>query len=233
VGAVDLSHILDKLMADLRSALKALKWNVHAVHLKTCKYIPFPKAPQAITAMLEELAKGIIIPMLERNYDCEIELPDHSRQYPDITVKIGNYMFAIDIKTTRLEDRNRVSGFTLGPYTGYFLHPNASHRRIKYPYARYDEHIIVGIIYDWDEKAPTEEMVRVIDIIVHPKWKIASRVTGTGTTRHIRSITNLDRLRRGQGDFNSREEFERYWRKRGREFEEQRRRRSRRRITRR
>jgi len=211
--------IFERLIKDLKEALQGLQWEVNGVHLKGCNIVPFPKIPQAITAMLEDMAKNRIIPMLRAKYECIIE-EGGPREYPDITVKIGKHMFAIDIKTARLEKENRISGFSLGPYTGYFLHPHERRGTIKYPYASYYEHIICGIIYKWDERAPTDKMVEIIDIIVQPKWRIASRHSATGTTRHIGSIKELSRLRKGKGDFNSKEEFEEYWRKRGKRFEE-------------
>ena len=208
-----------QLLIDLKKCLKNLKWNVNGVHLKSCKTVPYPKSPQAVAAMLEDLAKMSLIPMLKEKFDCEIE-EGGAREYPDLTVKIAGKMYAIDIKTTRLEEENKVKGFTLGTYTGYFLHPDEKTSAIKYPYSSYDGHIVCGIIYKWQEGATTEDMVKIVDIIVQPKWKIASKRTGTGTTRHIKSVTELERLRLGRGDFESEEDFEKYWREKGRNLEE-------------
>jgi hypothetical protein len=60
-------------------------------------------------------------------------------------------------------------------------------------------------------------MVSDVEVIVQPKWKIAAKSTGTGTTFAIGSIKDIDKLRKGEGAFKNKDEFENYWRKRGRE----------------
>ena len=49
-----------------------------------------------------------------------------------------------------------------------------------------------------------------IDVIIQEKWRIASRRTGSGTTKHMRSITNIEDLKMERGEFTSREEFLEY-----------------------
>ena len=55
-------------------------------------------------------------------------------------------------------------------------------------------------------------MVSIVDVIVQEKWRIASKSTGTGTTKHIGSIRDIDDLKNGNGPFKTREEFEVFWR---------------------
>lgn len=79
----------------------------------------------------------------------------------------------------------------------------------------FDEHWIIGFIYTWNPDADSLHMVSNVEVIVQPKWKIASKSTGTGTTFAIGSIKDIDKLRKGEEVFRSKEEFETYWRKRG------------------
>jgi len=62
-------------------------------------------------------------------------------------------------------------------------------------------------------------MVSDVEVIVQQKWKIASKSTGTGTTFAIGSIKEIDKLEKGEGVFKSKEEFEEYWREKGKERE--------------
>jgi len=55
-------------------------------------------------------------------------------------------------------------------------------------------------------------VVERIKPIAQEKWRIASRRTGSGTTKHMRSITNVEDLKAGRGEFRSQEEFLEYWR---------------------
>lgn len=58
-----------------------------------------------------------------------------------------------------------------------------------------------------------------VEVIVHQKWKIASKSTGAGTTFAIGSIKQIDKLKKGEGVFKSENAFENYWRRKGRERE--------------
>lgn len=141
------------------------------------------------------------------------------REYPELVLYggcLGTRKVAIDIKTARRKSRSRITGFTLGSFGGYFLNPNKKMPGCILPYGEFTEHWVVGFIYDWNPGAPSLSLVSNIEVIVQEKWRIASRSTGTGTTTAIGSIKDIDRLREGRGEFSSEEEFEEFWRSRGR-----------------
>lgn len=200
------------LKKELENALSDITWNFVGI-LDTEKVLhPIPKNIN-IQALFEYLAKKRI-KELGKKLNCKILEARSIREYPDITLmggKLGKIV-AIDVKTARRESRNRISGFTLGSYAGYFRHPHKQMPFCRLPYGRYDEHWIVGFIYTWNEDADTLHMVTDIELIVQPKWKIASKHTGTGTTTAIGSIKDIERLRKGKGDFKTKKEFEEYWR---------------------
>ena len=89
----------------------------------------------------------------------------------------------------------------------------------KFPYGDFDKHWIVSFIYTWNPDTDSLHMISDVEVIVQEKWKIASNSTGTGTTFAIGSIKEIDKLRRGEGIFKDKEEFENYWRERGKERE--------------
>lgn len=214
----DLKGDLERLFADFR-------WTIRGFIDDKGHVYPLPDIPQVISGVFQELAKERVRPFLRHEYGCEIVQGD-AREYPEITAsggKLGKGKVAIDIKTTRRLSPTRVSGFSIGSYAGYFLHPVRKLPGCKFPYGEFVEHWFVGFIYSWDPKADSLNMVSDIEVIVNQKWKLASRSTATGTTFAISSVRDIARLRLGKGDFESSEEFESFWRAKGSERERRRR----------
>ena len=51
-----------------------------------------------------------------------------------------------------------------------------------------------------------------VEVIIHPSWKIGSRQRSSTTREYIGAVTNLEDLRAGNGEFESEEEFLKFWR---------------------
>jgi hypothetical protein len=205
------------LKADLENLFKGFRWTIKGFIEDDGNIINLPDIPQVITGIFQEVAKQKIKPFLKEHYDCQI-IQGGSREYPEITAfggKLGQAKIAIDIKTTRRVSTNRVSGFSIGSYAGYFLHPERKLPGCKFPYGEFKEHWLVGFVYSWNPHADPLYMVSEIEMIINQKWKIASRSTATGTTFAMSSVRNLDNLRAGRGDFGSSQEFETFWRVKG------------------
>lgn len=174
---------------------------------------PIPKNIQ-IQALFEYLAIANLNPFF-KNKGCAVLEAENTRQYPDLTIKNGDFaneIVALDVKTSRRINDKQISGFTIGSYAGYFRSPGRSMPGCRLPYGAYTQHWIAGFIYDWNDNADTLNMVSSIEYVFQEKWRMASKTTGTGTTTAIASIRNIDKIRRGMGDFNSEEEFLSYWR---------------------
>jgi len=211
---IDLKRDLEQLFSDFR-------WKIKGMIDKDGNIYPIPPIPQVITGIFQEITKHKVRKFMKDKYGCEIA-QGGPREYPEMTLmggKFGNRKIAIDIKTTRRLSKNRISGFTVGSFAGYFLHPEKQMPGCKFPYGEFDEHWIVGFIYTWNPDTDSLHMISDVEVIVQEKWKIASNSTGTGTTFAIGSIKEVDKLRRGEGIFKDKEEFENYWRERGKERE--------------
>jgi len=205
---VDIKRELENVMGDIT-------WNFVGILDTEKKLHPIPKNIQ-IQALFEYLALKRLKKLAKR-LGCKIIKATSTREYPDATLEGGllkGRRIAVDIKTTRREGPNKISGFTIGSYAGYFRYPHKKMRGCRIPYGQFTEHWIVGFIYDWDENADTLHMVSNVELIVQEKWKIASKSTGTGTTTAIGSIKDIKRLKKGEGDFKSEEEFLHFWRNR-------------------
>lgn len=209
------------LKRDLENLFHNFQWKIKGIIDVDGFVYPIPPIPQAITGIFQEITKHKVAKLAKEKYGCQV-IYGGAREYPEITLiggKLGNRKIAIDIKTCRRTSKKKISGFTLGSFAGYFLYPEKKMPGCKFPYDEFDEHWVIGFIYTWTPGAESTSMVSALEVIVRQKWEIASKSTGTGTTFAIGSVKDIDRIRRGEGEFKSEREFEEYWRKRGKELE--------------
>lgn len=155
----------------------------------------------------------------------KIELTKEQNYYPDITFKDqeGN-LFAVDLKSSYRKSQTHINGMTLGAFTGYFRERD-SLKNITHPYNEYKAHIVLGIIYSPSEKIDERKsytleqldeinsVAKDFSFFVQEKWKIATERPGSGNTKNIGSITNIEDLINGNGPFSlmGEELFDDYW----------------------
>lgn len=181
--------------------------------------LPLPKEPAALANVLEVSVVDFI---LQRLLDVEGAQGRRGgeRTYPDIEISgeaFGGGFHAIDIKIARRKvgkkgvSANTQSRVTL--YTGntYFRYPSLCWPGTFRPFEDYDSHLDVVGVYTLN----TDSASRVddLELIVQPPWKIASRQRSSTTREYIGGVVNIEDLRAGRGEFESAEEFYRYWRK--------------------
>lgn len=114
---------------------------------------------------------------------------------------------------------------TLGAFTGYFRN-RESKKNTTFPYQEYKSHLVLGVIYTQvesssnekevyhlDELEKIESVIRDFQFFLQPKYKIASASPGSGNTKNIGAITNLEKLINGQGIFSElgEEVYDDYW----------------------
>lgn len=181
------------------------------------------------TKVVSKIIDIILIPKLDafaKRNGLTLELPSAQNFYPDLTFKDkdGN-LFAVDFKSSYYGEDRKVNGLTLGSYWGYFRN-----RRVKkntdYPYGDYKCHLVLGMLYKQSVVEENEKDVYGIDeldviksvieqfiFFVQPKWKIACDRPGSGNTRNIGGIVDIDKLVNGEGTFSKLGEdvFDHYW----------------------
>ena len=180
------------------------------------------------TKVVSKIIEILLIPKLEKfatDNGMTLELPTKQNYYPDLTFNDskGN-LFAVDFKTSYYQD-NRVNGLTLGSYWGYFRNRTKA-MNTDHPYGDYKCHLVIGMLYkqsslEIDEKRTyqVDEVTQIKSVIenfiffVQPKWKIASDFPGSGNTRNIGGITDIEKLINGNGPFATLGEdvFDDYW----------------------
>lgn len=85
------------------------------------------------------------------NAGYRIVLAEKQNWYPDLSFvhkEDDSIKFALDLKTTyrTLHYPGHVNGFTLGSHGTYFKNRNST-KNIQFPYAQYDGHFCLGVIY--------------------------------------------------------------------------------------
>lgn len=180
------------------------------------------------TKVISKIIELYIFPKIlefANSNDLEIILTKEQNYYPDITFKDrdGN-LFAVDLKSSCRKNENNINGMTLGTFTGYFR-DRESEKNISFPYKDYNAHIVLGIIYDSVKEINEEKVfginnlenissvIKNIEVFVQEKWRIASDHPGSGNTKNIGSITNIEDLKNGNGIFSTLNEsiFNDYW----------------------
>lgn len=172
------------------------------------------------TKVISKAIELMLLPPIIRFWEAQgfrVILAEFQNSYPDVSLVREDERYAIDLKTAyRLssappEAAERISGFTLGAFTGYFRNREST-KNVTFPYGTYRQHYVVGVVYsqvagttsavyaldDLDRIVPP---IRDLAILVQEKWRIASARPGSGNTRNIGSITDMEALRRGLGPF--------------------------------
>lgn len=181
------------------------------------------------TKVVSKILELLLFPVISKfavEHDYKMFLSEEQNHYPDISLQASDgTLIALDLKSTYRNGPNSVNGMTLGAFTGYFR-LRETRKNITFPYGRYAAHYVLGVIYSRQDGKNDERkvyqledldsMVSVIkdfDFILQEKWKIALDRPGSGNTKNIGSITDIQKLIRGDGPFAAYgvEVFDDYW----------------------
>jgi hypothetical protein len=182
------------------------------------------------TKVISKVLELLLIPAFHSfagKNNLTLELPPYQNFYPDLSFldnETGD-KFAVDIKSTYRDSKNVIGSMTLGAFTGYFRN-RESCKNTLYPYGTYKAHIVLGVIYSQIELKPEERKIYKLDdldkiesvirdfqFFVQPKYKIAVDKPGSGNTKNIGAVNNIEKLINGQGIFATlgEEVYDDYW----------------------
>lgn len=181
---------------------------------------------KVVSKVLELLLYPAFVKFAE-THDLDLQLVPQQNFYPDLTFvsHTDGAKFAVDIKSTYRVSETRVSGMTLGAFTGYFRNRD-SNKNTLFPYSHYAGHYVLGVVYSQAENAIDERqqytldqlesipsVIRSFQFFAQPKYRIASTAPGSGNTKNIGSITTLSDLLNGTGPFAAlgEEVYDDYW----------------------
>jgi hypothetical protein len=179
------------------------------------------------TKVISKIMELLLFPELTRfaeKHQLKMVLSGQQNFYPDISfVDEEGHRFALDIKSTYRIGKNRVNGMTLGAFTGYFRERNST-KNVTFPYGSYNGHFVLGVIYskaddgiDERRKYTLDELERITSVIrdfqffAQEKYRIASDRPGSGNTKNIGSVTEIDKLLSGSGPSLGEAIFDDYW----------------------
>jgi len=179
-----------------------------------------------VVSKIIELMLFPIVSQFANENGYRMVLAEYQNHYPDISfVAIDGTRIAVDFKSTYRTSRTRVSGFTLGAFTGYFRQRQST-SNITFPYGEYAAHYVLGVIYSRSEEIIDERRVYTLDdlqsivsvvndftFLLQPKWRIARDRPGSGNTKNIGSVKEIEALVEGTGPFAAYGEavFDDYW----------------------
>lgn len=176
--------------------------------------LPLPTEPAALANLIEIELREHLVTASGTSSGVEIRLGTE-RSYPDLELSgkaFGEYRFAADIKCARRAKSGKSLQSRIALYTGntYFLWPQLKFSGILRPFDDYASHMAIVVIYDFHKDRP--ERISDLQLVVHESWRIASTKRASATREYIGSIQDIEKLHAGQGEFDSVEEFEAYWR---------------------
>lgn len=182
------------------------------------------------TKVVSKVLELLLYPAFARfaeTHGFDLQLSPQQNFYPDLTFvsRRDGTRFAVDIKSTYRLSETRVSGMTLGAFTGYFRNRDSA-KNTLYPYSQYAGHYVLGVVYSQAENAIDERQQYTLDdleripsvirsflFFAQPKYCIASTAPGSGNTKNIGSVVMLKDLLHGDGPFAAlgEEVYDDYW----------------------
>jgi hypothetical protein len=182
------------------------------------------------TKIVSKVLELLLFPMFVefgKTHGLKIELCPQQNFYPDLTfIHEGTgRKFAVDIKSTYRTGDTEVNGMTLGAFTGYFRKRD-SNKNTLYPYGQYAGHFVLGVIYSkcddvaderkqftFDDLPKIPSVVKDFRFFAQPKYRIATTRPGSGNTKNIGSVVEVNQLVNGAGPFAAlgEEVYDDYW----------------------
>lgn len=181
-------------------------WEIQGFIDQANNVYPIDSDTKVLSTVFERLVSPVIRSLGEsKNYIIEVA---NQTTYPDFTLSMYNsehnliHRIALDIKTTYCEpkknsDSHKGMLFTLGSYKS-FIRNNT--KNILYPYDTYNEHWILGFIYEREqgfqeynlETMPQRNTITcpysVKSTFITEKVKITGLRAGSGNTANIGSV---------------------------------------------
>ena len=175
--------------------------------------LPLPTEPAALANVMEIELREHLMTAAEGEKGMTVR-EGTERSYPDLEFQgsiFGGGYRAVDIKCARRKSPNRLNN-SIALYTGntWFLWPQLKFGSVLRPFGDYEEHIAVLVMYEFDPTVP--ERIKSVVAVAHETWRVASTRRASATREYIGSVTAVEDLVAGRGEFDSAEKFYAYWR---------------------
>lgn len=180
---------------------------------ETGHLLPLPTEPASLANVMEiELREHLVAAAAEEK---GIDVTEGTqRSYPDLEFtgsSLDDQFVAVDIKCARRKSETRLNN-RVALYTGntWFLWPQFKFSGILRPFGEYKQHLAVLVMYKFDKTLP--ERIRDVVVVAHETWRLASTKRASATREYIGSVTVVEDLVVGKGEFETAEQFYEFWR---------------------
>lgn len=178
-------------------------------------FLPLPKEPAALANILEVSLVNYLLGRLS-DLGGAHGRRGTERGYPDIEIsgaRFGDRHHALDVKVARRNRSGRGTQSRITLYTGntYFRYPQLHWPGTFRPFQDYASHLDLIALYTLEEDSVSR--IGDLQLIVHEAWRIASQQRSSTTREYLGAVTSIADLEAGQGEFESEEEFYRFWRR--------------------
>jgi hypothetical protein len=180
---------------------------------ETGHLLPLPTEPAALANVMEIELRQHLMEAAVGEEGLQVRVGSE-RSYPDLEFSgpaLGDGYWAVDIKCARRKSPNRLNN-SIALYTGntWFLWPQLKFGAVLRPFGEYQDHLAVLVMYKFDPDLP--ERIKDVVVVAHETWRVASRLRASATREYIGSVSRVDDLVAGRGEFETRNEFYDFWR---------------------
>jgi Restriction endonuclease EcoRV len=178
-------------------------------------FLPLPKEPAALANIVEVSVVDYLLECAEVEGGLEA-VRGTERGYPDIEFSgkaLAGEFHAVDVKVARRGPSRKRTQSRITLYTGntYFRYPQLRWPGTFRPFQDYRSHLDVLCIYDLNPEARSR--VENLELIVQEAWRIGSRQRSSTTREYLGAVDSIESLRGGKGEFETADDFYRYWRR--------------------
>jgi len=178
-------------------------------------FLPLPKEPAALANVIEVSLVDYLAKCIESAKGAEFQRGTE-RGYPDLEIfgsLFGDKYHAVDVKVARRNKARTATESRITLYTGntYFRHPTLQWPGMFRPFDDYQSHLDIIVLYTLNEMSAAR--IEDLELIVQETWRVASKQRSSTTREYLGAVTNIEALRAARGEFATKEEFYRFWRK--------------------
>lgn len=176
--------------------------------------VSLPKESAALANVIEVALVDFLLERLDALGDADGQR-GAERSYPDLEISGGAFgggYHAVDVKVARFARSGRQTQSRCTLYTGntYFKWPSIRWPGMFRAFDDYESHLDILCLYRLDEGF--RGRVQDLELLVHEPWRIASKDRSSTTREYLGAVVDVEALREGRGQFDTEEEFYRYWR---------------------
>jgi len=192
------SLTLERFSHLFREFTEGWSWEVEGFVDKNDFVYPIDTDTKVISTVFERIASPVVRSVAKR-FGYTVETANQTT-YPDFTLTASTsasavaHRIAIDIKTTYLSQNMKL---TLGGYNSFLRNGT---KNILYPYSTYDEHWIIGFLYEQNSRFREYDLDELpkrgtipcpyknVFMFMRRKHEIIGLRAGSGNTKNIGSI---------------------------------------------